>query len=81
LRVLRDSPTFREKTLKRRESLADCAKLTWKLKNGQNPLPLDADEFTMKKASVEQLRDLSARRGEGKQQFRQGWHSAGSSRR
>ena len=52
-------------------------KLMWKLKNGENPLPLDADEFTMKKASVEQLRNLSARRGEGKKQFRQGWHRAG----
>jgi len=57
-------------------------RVTWQrtivlLKNGENPLPLDADEFTMKKASVEQLRDLSARRCEGKKQFRQGWHRAG----
>jgi hypothetical protein len=44
-----------------------------KLKNGEDELPLDADVFTMKRASKEQLLDLSKRRGEGQKQFRQGW--------
>jgi len=44
------------------------------LANGEPELPLDADEFTMRHASVSQLRDLSARRFEGKS--RPGWHGA-----
>jgi len=43
-----------------------------KLKDGTDPLPLDADEFAMRRASKEQLRDLSRRRGEG-QQRQAGW--------
>jgi hypothetical protein len=36
------------------------------LPNGEPELPLNADAFTMKNASVTQLRDLSKRRGEGR---------------
>lgn len=44
------------------------------LPNGEPVLPLDADAYQMRKASTEQLRDLSRRRGEG--QSRHGWSSA-----
>ena len=44
------------------------------LPNGEQQLPLDADAYQMRKASTEQLRDLSRRRGEG--QSRPGWSSA-----
>jgi hypothetical protein len=37
------------------------------LANGEPELPLDADERTMRRASKEQLRDLSKRRREGRQ--------------
>jgi hypothetical protein len=43
------------------------------LSNGEPELALDADERAMRKASVVQLRDLSARRREG--QSRPGWAS------
>ena len=36
------------------------------LPNGEKQLPIDASESEMKRASVQQLRDLSARRFEGK---------------
>jgi hypothetical protein len=36
------------------------------LPNGEKQLPTDASDWEMKRASVAQLRDLSARRGEGR---------------
>lgn len=42
------------------------------LANGEPELPLDADEATMRRASIPQLRDLSKRRGEGKSWFKRG---------
>jgi hypothetical protein len=44
----------------------DKPEVLHKLPNGQTQLPIDASESEMKKASVQQLRDLSARRFEGK---------------
>src|SRR6266566_9538102 len=41
------------------------------LENGEPELPIDCDSTAMQKASIVQLRDLSKRRGEGKQS--RGW--------
>jgi hypothetical protein len=43
------------------------------LDTGEPELPLDAGESQMRAASKTQLQDLSKRRGEGKQTWRQGW--------
>jgi len=45
-----------------------------RLPNGEAELPIDASEVAMRKASVPQLKDLAARRREGKQ--RPGWSGA-----
>jgi hypothetical protein len=42
------------------------------LGNGEPELPINATEQQMKKASIIQLRDLSRRRGEGRQTWRKG---------
>jgi len=44
----------------------DKAEVLETLPNGERQLPIDASESEMKRASVHQLRDLSARRFEGK---------------
>jgi len=46
------------------------------LPNGEVRLPLDSSEAVMRRASVTQLRDLSARRQEGKRTWRDRWHAA-----
>ena len=46
------------------------------LENGEPELPINATEQQMKKASIAQLRDLSRRRGEGRQTWRHGWTGA-----
>jgi hypothetical protein len=46
------------------------------LGNGEPELPINATEQQMKKASIAQLRDLSRRRGEGRQTWRHGWKAA-----
>jgi hypothetical protein len=43
------------------------------LESGEPELSLDAGESEMRAASIQQLRDLSRRRNEGKQTWRQGW--------
>jgi hypothetical protein len=46
-----------------------------RLPNGEPELPLDANQFQMRRASVEQLRDLDARRRASKPHS-SGWHGA-----
>jgi hypothetical protein len=46
------------------------------LDTGEPELPLDAGEVQMRAASVAQLKDLSKRRGEGRQTWRKGWTGA-----
>jgi hypothetical protein len=46
-----------------------------RLPNGEPELPLDASQFQMRRASVDQLRDLDARRRASKPHG-SGWHGA-----